>query len=703
MIIFLIYFVITTAFAAPPTCQARYDQLKIPHQEVGSLEDLYYCFGLHHGSDRAWQMDYFRRVALGTNAEVLGYEHLKSDLMMRLLDLPGLTRKIWGEFSTDQKKFFQLYADGVNAGFKAGGRAAEFKELGYHPEPWQPQHSLMVLLLQSFDQTRRTFFQDYEEERFSQTWGDEAPELFSHENVPWMNTILKEGEYPKKAEQRQPTTFIKNPLPRLWANFPSLFGEAAGSNNWVVSKEKSSSGYALLANDPHLDLKTPLFWYWIHLKSPQHEIIGASLPGVPLIASGTNGKVAWGLTNAYINTADAVFVEDAEQVLESIRPVVWVKFWFFKLPFFFKSFSKTAAGHPELPLEVKRAKKILLRWSGFHLKAADILPMLELFKAEDVTAMDEILKSVGVPAWNFVFADTSGEIGFRAIGKSYKHEDKLPFGIPVMSYEQFTREAFLSSEEMPHLLRPGRHYIYTANNRHWPLDAAFYGGRGYSPSFRGYRIDQLLQGKHDVESFKKIQCDREVIDAGFFRNLLVRHLISPELENWNFNSFDTTTALPLYRRLMDLLMEQWQVNEYALYRLLNQLSSEKHKELMDVYALAKAEVGDRDWGQIHKVGFFHLSRNGEWIFSPEISGVGDNQTVDPGTAKWNAERRIYEQNAGASMRMIIEMSQPPAVHLCLPGLNREYTNIRNKPTDSSEKDVNPWEDWRMCRYTRVNF
>jgi acyl-homoserine lactone acylase PvdQ len=69
-------------------CKTTYDELNIPHVTTQSTEEFYYCFGLHHGTDRAWELDYFRRAAQGRNAEVLGFSQLKSDLMMRLLDLP---------------------------------------------------------------------------------------------------------------------------------------------------------------------------------------------------------------------------------------------------------------------------------------------------------------------------------------------------------------------------------------------------------------------------------------------------------------------------------------------------------------------------------------------------------------------------------------------------------------------------------------
>ena len=168
-VFFLVFALALTSLSqAETSCEATYDILGIPHQKVSTEEGYYYCFGFHHGKDRAWEMDYFRRLAQGRNAEVLGFSQLKSDLMMRLLDIPSLAEKIWQTFPEDKKKVFDIYAEGVNEGFKLGKNSYEFTDIGYTPEKWTALDSLMVLLIQSFDQTRKTFFRDYEEEKYKQ-------------------------------------------------------------------------------------------------------------------------------------------------------------------------------------------------------------------------------------------------------------------------------------------------------------------------------------------------------------------------------------------------------------------------------------------------------------------------------------------------------------------------------------------------------
>jgi penicillin amidase len=698
MINFIVLFLLAASVYATSDikCEATYDSFGITRQNVSNLHEYYYCFGYHHGRDRAWQMDYFRRVALGRNAEIYGYSSLKSDLMMRLIDLPKLAHRLYSEMDDQSKKWLEAYAQGANLGFEKGKNAQEFLDLKYKPEPWLPEHSVLVLILQSFDQTRKTFTRDYEEEKLKEHWKDKAEELFNDENLPWFNTILKEGEYQKK-DSLNKTSYIPSHQVKLWGHFPEVFGKESGSNNWVIQKSKSKSGHAMLANDPHLDLKTPLFWYWMQLKSAEANVIGASLPGVPVIVSGTNGFVAWGLTNAYINTADAVFIRDlSKEHIVSFRPTVKMKVGFFQVPFFFKKFERTLDGFPILPLELDNSQKMILRWTGFKLKGHQLTSMFKLMGSRHVEEMDEILKSVGLPAWNFVFADSKGDIGYRVVGEILKENQRDPFGISSETLQQFRAKEVLSPMERPHILKPKRNYIYTANNRHWPSEAKHHGGHAYTQSFRGFRIDELLKNKvHDLESFKNIQCDRQAVDARFFVPLLLKYVDIPELANWNFQTSENSSAASIYRRLMDLLLEGWQVNEGALYRILTKLDEKQKKDLSSFVHVARDQVAGQSWGRFHRLTFSHLSKHADWIFSPELPGFGDNHSVDPGTSKWDPDKKIYDQFSGASMRMIVVMKKTPEIYLSLPGYNRNYTQ--------DQPGVSAWREWKSCQYNQLSY
>lgn len=74
-----------------------------------------------------------------------------------------------------------------------------------------------------------------------------------------------------------------------------------GSNAWAVAGKGATDGAGLLAGDGHLPLSVPSLFYQIGLDTqvfgggPTHQK-GLMIPGLPLMAVGTNGGVAWSQT-----------------------------------------------------------------------------------------------------------------------------------------------------------------------------------------------------------------------------------------------------------------------------------------------------------------------------------------------------------------------------------------------------------------------
>ena len=88
----------------------------------------------------------------------------------------------------------------------------------------------------------------------------------------------------------------------------------AGSNSFAVGGNLGVDGGALLANDMHLNLNLPHIWYravmrWTDAAGAAHRLVGVTLPGVPAQVVGSNGAVAWGYTNSYIDTTDVIALE----------------------------------------------------------------------------------------------------------------------------------------------------------------------------------------------------------------------------------------------------------------------------------------------------------------------------------------------------------------------------------------------------------
>jgi penicillin amidase len=94
---------------------------------------------------------------------------------------------------------------------------------------------------------------------------------------------------------------LKSRLDGIETRFGHDHREGFGSNAWGVAGSASSDGRALLAGDGHLPLSVPSLFYPIGLDTRElgdgdtHQV-GLVIPGLPILAVGTNGDVAWSQT-----------------------------------------------------------------------------------------------------------------------------------------------------------------------------------------------------------------------------------------------------------------------------------------------------------------------------------------------------------------------------------------------------------------------
>ena len=175
-------------------------------------------------------------------------------------------------------------------------------------------------------------------------------------------------------------------------------------------------------------LTTPSFWYWAHISGGELDIVGASIPGSPMVVSGLNRHVAWGLTDSYMTVGDLVAVPKEEtEGFESKRPTIWFKLGFVQVPFFLKSYLQSKEGLPVLPIDGPEGRVLVMRWTGFLITGKQLSAFPKWMLAHSVAEVDRLLTNMPLPSFNYVFSDTSGAIGFRVVGLVPKEESKLPF------------------------------------------------------------------------------------------------------------------------------------------------------------------------------------------------------------------------------------------------------------------------------------
>lgn len=60
----------------------------------------------------------------------------------------------------------------------------------------------------------------------------------------------------------------------------------------------------LIANDPHLGTSLPSVWQLMELAWDDKFLIGATVPGVPIVAIGRSKNVSWGITAPMTDSSD---------------------------------------------------------------------------------------------------------------------------------------------------------------------------------------------------------------------------------------------------------------------------------------------------------------------------------------------------------------------------------------------------------------
>jgi penicillin amidase len=285
---------------------------------------------------------------------------------------------------------------------------------------------------------------------------------------------------------------------------PAATGLYPGSNNFAVSGAATGDGRTIVANDMHLGLRAPNIWFRARLRYPDPrapggrvDVQGVTLPGLPLVVVGSNGHVAWGFTNSYIDSGDwaeqractatqtpanddcvstthhreRIEVAGAEPVDFDVEETAW---------------------GPVLAKE-KDGRLLALRWSA-QLPGALRLDIGDIARARDLDEAFAIADRAAIPTQNLMLADSGGRIGWRLFGPIPQRAatcsmdgENIGNACPPWS---------LRSDVAPRVVDPPSGRLWTANARTLDgADLARVGDGGYALGARAQQIRDDLAAK----------------------------------------------------------------------------------------------------------------------------------------------------------------------------------------------------------------
>lgn len=691
------------------------DRFGVPHLFAQNEADLFAAMGFVVAQDRLWQMDINRRAATGTLSEIFGSSTIEIDRFIRTIGIPKIVGELSSNIASESRAMLTAYAAGVNAYIDQAKNhlPIEFVLLQYQPQQWNIEHSLAYQRLMAWSLELAW--------RVDPVFG----ELMNKLGVAKTNQILP--DYPPNAptivtdrfnQFFQLQTQINNFAHSLFDRF-GITGAGLGSNSWVVSGIHTHTGKPMLANDPHLIHQNPAIWYEIHLKAPGIDCYGVCLPGIPGIVIGHNQAISWGLTNVMADGCD-FFIESINP--ENTDQYLYQNRWFDVTKIVDEIVIKdqpainlvtrfTQQGpiisdlHPVLK---NSSTAISLKWNG-HLISDEILACYKIIKAHNWEVFIEGLKHFSVPAQNYIFADTTGNIGYYCTGSipvRRRGNGLIPQPGWNKNFEWLTSIPF---DQLPHIFNPAEGIIISANNKivnKYPYFISSY----WEPPYRAQRIRELLstKDKFSIDDFKAIQYDQFSKHAQFLLPKILEVLPQVEqnsklkaycchaLQTWDLNLDPESVAPTIFEVFLTRLYKNIFIDEMGdslFYHFLelpnipiritdnlidkgtsewfdNILTPETRETMQDIILASLEQTFDHlqeqfgetiyhwRWGHVHSLTFKHPLGKKQPL--DKLFNIGPLQLGGSYTSVNNAgfvpNKDDFHTIVGPSMRQIVDLS-----------------------------------------------
>lgn len=716
------------------------DSFAVPYIFAENDNDAAFALGYVHAQERLFTMDFIRRAGEGRLSEILGDEAVPFDNMFRTVGIKRNILRNYSRIDPSVISLLQSYSDGVNAYIeeRKGNYSIEFDVLGYQPEKWKPLHSLIIIKMMAWE-LNMSWWTDLTFSELIQKLGEKkALEILPDypENAP---TII--------ADNFKYLSAINSSLvetDKAFRNFIGWTGTHIGSNNWVVNANKSTSGKPIIANDPHLAFSAPGKWFAATVNSKEGwETSGVTLPGVPGIVIGKGENISWVLTNVMnddadfyiekLDSSDSKYSVDGQwRDLRIIKDTIKVK------------------NGKDRVIEIKETHRgpiisdihtfnfiyntaesefppISMKWLGNEF-SDEMLGFYKINKAKNWNQFREGVKYFGIPGQNFVYADTTGNIGYIMGARIPLRKKNNPTLVFDGTNTENDWQGYVPVEEIPVVLNPKENFIASANNKILK-DFKYHISNLWEPSSRIDRIYELLNSKekHSAEDFKKYQMDI----TSPYAKLITSHIVKAFegikindnnlktaielLSEWDFNLNKQSQTPSIYVVTLKYLLHNIYYDELgddlfnrfvflanvpfrSLLRVLDKpeslifddISTAKteskneiiRKSLADALTFLEENLGkdltNWQWGRLHTVTFKHAF-SGNFSLLDKYINIGPYEIGGDGTTINNTEYPFsesidkypmfshseFENILGPSMRYIYDFAKPDQYYLIL--------------------------------------
>ena len=557
-----------------PACTSRrkfWSTVGVPHIYAASQDDAFFVQGFNAARDRVFQIDLRRRRGLGQLSEVFGPAYLEQDKATRAFLYPGDMQCKWKAYGKNAEQVAGAFVAGINAyvdyvSANPDKLPFEFKQLAYSPAKWQADD---VVRIRSHGLTRNLNSKvaranvackadlKSDEIRFGLTpkWDAVMPEGLDpclRKDLLKVFQLATQGVKITK-ESLSANDGKSEQLIRLAvAENPEETTE--GSNNWVIAPSKSSTGRAIMANDPHRAYSAPSLRYIAHISAPGMNVIGAGEPALPGISIGHNGTIAFGLTIFNIDQEDLYVYElNPERPNEYKYQGRWEPFKVIQEQSAVKGGAPVSAElnftrhGPLIYIEKEKNRAFAVCSGWLEAGMSSYFGSIDYMRAKNFSSFKQAMLNWGAPTENQVYADVKGNIGWVPGGLAPKRPnwDGL---LPVPGDGRYEWTGFWSGDQLPSSYNPKQGWFASANQMNLPNSYPYRErklGFEWTNDSRFTRISEVLAAlkKVSLEDSMRLQNDDLSIPARRLVTLL-KLLSSADIQTRAARRTSPPTVLP---------------------------------------------------------------------------------------------------------------------------------------------------------------
>ena len=423
-----------------------------------------------------------------------------------------------------------------------------------------------------------------------------------------------------------------------------------GSNAFAVAPAKSTDATTRILINSHQPLTGPVAWYEAHLQSDEGlHVMGGTFPGGPVISVGVNKHVAWGAT---VNRPDLVDIYvldinpdnpnqyrlDNQWLNFTIKPTaVRVKL----LGNLYWTINQDRYYSQHGPVVRTDHGDYAIRYAG-QGEIRQIDQWLAMNKAGSLSEWQEAMAMLAISSFNFVAADSQGNIGFFHNSQSPLRADGFNWQeyLPGDRSDLIWRD-YLPFNQLPQAVNPASGYLLSVNQSPFRVTAeadnqlrANFSEKFGFPTRMTNRATRGLelfaaQGQISEADFKAIKFDNSYsansramiylqdIFAVDYPSASRYHAAQQQLQDWDLSTNKDNTAAALG---VCSISEEWKAEQGGRAPPPVQLEFEKCVDLLHS-TFGRSDVA---WGDVNRIirGQQSLALNGGPDVMRAIYGIG---------------------------------------------------------------------------------